>query len=343
MNRHTISGAMALLAFAVCALSPRPAIAAEPTSAEIAAARQLFAEARAAEDAQDWATAASKIKEAISIKETPGLRFHLAYCEEHLGMLVEALVDYERAEDAARSKNDDVEKQVGPRKEALRKRTPTITALLVSDVGDAELTIDGHAVAPALIGKPVPQNPGPHRVVVAAPGRQPYSADMTLAEADSVVVTVSLPATPAVASAGTEGTASRPSSGEPWSARTYVLVGEAAVTVAALGVGIGYMLSASAAEGRSDEYRGQLGPSRPGYPDPCWGSGSVPAACADLQQSVSQAKDHRFVSTLGFVGAGIGATAFAATWLLWKSPPSKQAIGPIFTGEMAGLYATGQF
>jgi hypothetical protein len=337
MNRRTISGATAFLAFAVCVLSHRPANAAEPTSAEIAAARQLFAEARAAEDAEDWATAASKIKEAISIKETPGLRFHLAYCEEHLGMLVEALVDYERAEDAARSKNDDVEKQVGPRKEALRKRTPTITALLVSDVSDAELTIDGHAVAPALIGKPVPQNPGPHHVVVSASGRQPYSADLTLVETDSVVVTVSLPAAPAVASAGTEGSAPRPSSGEPWAARTYVLLGEAAVTVAALGVGIGYMLSASAAEDRSDRYRGQVGPST------CWGSGSLPAVCADLQQSVSQAKDHRFASTLGFLGAGIGATAFAATWLLWKSPPSKQAVGPIFTGEMAGLYATGEF
>lgn len=337
MTRRVIPGPMLFLAFAACVLAHRPAVAAEPTSAEIAAARQLFAEARAAEDAQDWATAASKIREAISIKETPGLRFHLAYCEEHLGMLVEALVDYERAEDAARSKNDDVEKQVGPRKDALRKRTPTITALLVSDVSDAELTIDGHAVSPALIGKPVPQNPGPHHVVVSASGRQPYAADLTLVEADSVVVTVSLPALPGVVSAGTETPAPLPSSAGRWSARTYVLVGEAAVTVAALGVGIGYMLSASAAEDRSDDYRKQVGPSA------CGGSGSLPAVCADLQQSVSQAKDHRFVSKMGLLGAGIGATAFAATWLLWKSPSSTQAVGPIFTGDMAGLYATGQF
>jgi hypothetical protein len=344
-----------LLTVAGCVLSHRPAIAAEPTSAEIAAARQLFADARAAEEAEDWTSAASKIRQAISIKETPGLRFHLAYCEEHLGMLVEALVDYERAEDAARSKNDDVEKKVGPRKEALRKRTPTITVLLAADMNDAALAIDGHAVASTLIGKPIPQNPGKHHVVASAPGRRPYSADLALAEADSIVVTVALPAamspeaqassnaSPASQPAGSESVASRAATAEAWSPRTYVLVGEAVVTIAAIGVGVGYMLSASAAEDRSDRYRGQLPPSLPGYPDPCWGSGSNQVACADLEQAVAEAKDRRFLSKIGFVGAGVGAVAFAATWLFWKSPPSKQAIGPLLTREMAGLYVIDRF
>jgi hypothetical protein len=345
MNRRSILGVALPLAIACALLSPRPAVAAEPTLAEIAAARRLFTEARAAEDVEDWATAASKIKEAISIKETPGLRFHLAYCEEHVGMLVEALVDYERAEEAARSKNDEVEQKVGPRKEALRKRIPTVTVLLPPDVSDTAMTIDGRPVAAALMGKPVPQNPGRHQIVVSAPGRTPYSADLTLAEADSVVVTVSLPA--ALATSEVLQTASPaatgPGPGASWSPRTYVLASEAAVTIAALGVGVGFMLSASAAEDRRDEYRNQLAPSTPGYPDPCWGSGNLPAACADLAQAASQAKDHRFVSKIGFVGAGIGAAAFAATWLLWKPPTSKQAIGPIVTGDMAGVFVTGKF
>jgi hypothetical protein len=342
-----------LLAIAGCVLLPRPAIAAEPTPAEIAAARQLFAQARAAEDAEDWKTAASKIAEAISIKETPGLRFHLAYCEEHLGLLVEALVDYERAEDAARSKNDDVEKRVGPRKEVLRKRTPTVTILLASDVNDAALTIDGHSFASALIGKPIAQNPGRHHVVVSAPGRTPYSADLALAEADSIVVTVALPSAvspgAAVSSnvvpqiAGSDSVASQPAAPRARSVRTYVLLGEAAVTIAAFGVGIGYMLSASAAEQRRDDYRSRLAPSRPGVPDPCWGSGNHPPECADLQQAVSEAKDRRLVSTVGFAATGVGAVALATTWLLWKSPPSSQAMGPILTRDTVGLYVIERF
>jgi hypothetical protein len=348
MARRSIRGAALFLTIAWSMLSTSPAFAAEPTPAEIAAARQLFAEARSAEDAEEWATAASRIRQAISIKETPGLLFHLAYCEEHLGMLVEALVDYERAEEAARSKNDDVEKQVGPRKAALRKRTPTITVMPASDVSDASMTIDGHAVAATLVGQPIVQNPGQHHVVVSAPGRTPYAADLTLAEADSVVVTVSLPVVqPAGGSAslapGTDDSVIRPSSGQRWSARTYVLASEAAVTIAALGVGIGFMLSASAAENRSDEYRSTLRASAPGSPDQCWGPGSHPPECADLEQSVAKSKDHRFVSTLGFVGAGIGAAAFAATWLFWKSPQSRHAMGPIVTGEMAGVYVMGGF
>src|SRR5258708_182583 len=113
-----------MAALAVLAMD-RAAIADGPQPAEIALARRLFADARPAEDAKDWPTAASKLREAISIKETPGLRFHLAYCEEQQGSLVEALVDYERADDLSADMNEEFRAQIPARRTALQKRIPT--------------------------------------------------------------------------------------------------------------------------------------------------------------------------------------------------------------------------
>src|SRR6266542_602657 len=104
-------------------------LGADAVPTEIALARRLFTEARAAEDAKDWPLATAKLREAISIKETAGLRFHLAYCEEQQSMLVEALIDYERSQDLTAGTNDDLRKQVPAKRESLHKRIPTITLL----------------------------------------------------------------------------------------------------------------------------------------------------------------------------------------------------------------------
>src|SRR5216684_3888054 len=134
-------------------------LAADPLPAEIALARRLFAEARAAEAEKDWSTAGSKLRDAISIKETAGLRFHLAYCEEQQGMLVEALNDYERADDLSVDKNEELRSQIPLRRTSLQKRIPTVTLLLARDPAEARLSVDGHSLASTSFGKPIPLNP----------------------------------------------------------------------------------------------------------------------------------------------------------------------------------------
>src|SRR3954470_2756065 len=79
-----------------------PLAAKEVSSAELATARRLFAEATALEASSDWNAAVGKLKSAVAIKETPGLRYHLAHCEEQLGALVAASFDYERAAELIR-------------------------------------------------------------------------------------------------------------------------------------------------------------------------------------------------------------------------------------------------
>ncbi len=67
--------------FALAALFYAVGAHAEPSAADIASARRLFSEATELRRAGQWSDAAAKLREAIAIKETPGLRFHLAHCE----------------------------------------------------------------------------------------------------------------------------------------------------------------------------------------------------------------------------------------------------------------------
>src|SRR5450432_1242199 len=97
----------------VCAVAIGARLAhAEPTPAEISTARQAFESAVALEADQKWLEASTKLREALAIKDTPGLRFHLAHCEEQQGLLVEAALDYDRANELLQhgAKAPDVQK-----------------------------------------------------------------------------------------------------------------------------------------------------------------------------------------------------------------------------------------
>src|SRR5690349_13113002 len=97
-------------------------------------ARRLFHEASELEDARAWAAAAAKLRQALTIKDTPGLRFHLAHCEEQSGELVEAERDYVRASELVQggASAPDVEKLLPEATAALKSRIPTLSLSLPS-------------------------------------------------------------------------------------------------------------------------------------------------------------------------------------------------------------------
>jgi tetratricopeptide (TPR) repeat protein len=103
--------------------APSAAAATEPTPSELSVARRLFDEGRAAEDAGHWREAADKFRKATAIKDTPGMRFHLAKCEEQQGAFVEALVEFDRARELIDSgmKAADVEKLLADARERVRR------------------------------------------------------------------------------------------------------------------------------------------------------------------------------------------------------------------------------
>src|SRR5688572_28856013 len=154
--RHWLASAIVAIALTTAPALPARAQAAEPTPAEIAVARKLFTEASELEQAKNWSGAEGKLREAVAIKETPGLRYHLGFCLEQQGKLVEALVEYDRADEmlARGVKAPDVAELVGPARDGVKKRVGNIVLKLPEGVSDkdAKIQIDGTAVKPALIG-----------------------------------------------------------------------------------------------------------------------------------------------------------------------------------------------
>ena len=330
-------------------------LAADPVPAEIVLARALFAEARSAEEAKDWALAASKLREAIAIKETGGLRFHLAYCEEQQGLLVEALVDYERSDDLTAGTAEEFRAQLPAKRESLRRRIPTVTLLVPPSPAGASLTVDGHPMPAAVLGKPIPLNPGRHTLVVTAPDHAAFTTQVTLNETDAVVANAlltPLPKRPVVSTLKPSPAPVVPSS-QPipdvsttgLHTRTYVLIGEAAVALGAVGVGIGYTLRASSEDERADRVRGELdrvrGDLKPEMA--CNGQQPVePQLCADLQRFASDAKRDHLIARIGFIAAGAAAASFVGTLILWR-PPAKVAIIPSFAPGAADLWVATHF
>ena len=310
-----------------------PAVAAEPTPTELAVARRLFNEATALESEQRWHDAALKLREAIRIKDTPGLRFHLAHCQQNLGLLVEALLDYDRARDliAAGAHAADVETLLPAAQRALSRRVPSLVIVSPSGMKEVTATIDGRTVAPSVLGRPAPVNPGKHRVTVSAPGYERFVAEVTVSEGERRVLSVSLReksrpheerATPHAVKQ-----AARPEpelASTQLSTRTYVLVGEVAATAAFLAVGVTFMVAGSRADDRvvrADDRVVRVAMQSNVSPRCDTATGDVLEACRDLTEAYNDRNRYELLSTAGFVGAGIGAVATLATYLFWDDTP----------------------
>src|SRR5207253_3079963 len=138
-----------LVLILVGAIAPM-ARAAEPTKAEVALARQFFDAATAAENEGRWREALEQLNKAVAIKETAGLRYHLGFVKENLGLLADALVEYQRASSLAQTggASAEVERLIVPKLSEIRRRVPTLTVHVPADVKNAQLRID-HAPVPS--------------------------------------------------------------------------------------------------------------------------------------------------------------------------------------------------
>lgn len=326
-------------------------LSAEPSPDDIVRARRLFSEARTAEDARDWSTAASKLRGAISVKETAGLRFHLAYCEEQQSMLVEALADYERSEELGKQSNEDFVAQLPARRESLHKRIPTVTILTPPSVADVVITVDGRIIPATFLGKPIPLNPGSHKLNTSAPGRVGFSSEVLLKEGDALVTSAPMPAaeepnsiSPAPSGVSAVSSLPSPPVAPPLSvpparasspARTYALVGETVLALGGLAVGIGYSVAATRADDNAQRVRDG------GQAMGCASSNPGPD-CNELQHFVDLAEKDRFIALLGFIGAGASTAALAATLVLWPASSVKAAIIPYWTPTATGLSFVGR-
>lgn len=342
-----------LLGALLVVLGAQPLQAKETTSGELAAARRLFADATALEASSDWSGAAAKLTSALAIKETPGLRYHLAHCEEQLGDFVAAAVDYERAAQLIRdgAAAPDVEPLLPLAQRRIDSRVAKLD-IVVPPGTSAAAEIDGQVQPPTALGTSIRLDPGAHRVIVRAQGRPDYHDELTLATgehrtlkvffADSSAASPS-PAEQPPSSASEEQVSTsalheRAGSG----LRTGVLVGEAALTAAGLAMGIGYAAVRDEAVHDVNVAKDALDAVSRGDTNYCPSGTSIPE-CVDATAAVRRYNQVVRRERIGFSVAGAAAGLFVATLVFW--PASRHAPAVAISPSPGGvlLHASGSF
>jgi hypothetical protein len=167
------------VAMAVTA-APVLAAAQEPPAAEA-----LFRDGRRLAEGGDYAKACARFAESERLEAAPGTLFNLADCEEHLGELASAW-DHFRGVVEQLPPDDERVTYARVHSAALEPRLPRLT-VVVADGSPAGTRVvrDGVELGVASLGVAVPLDPGPHSMVVVAPGRVDRPVGLTLKEGES--------------------------------------------------------------------------------------------------------------------------------------------------------------
>jgi hypothetical protein len=210
------------------------------TEADLTAARQLFAEALADEQAGRHSAALEKFHRVQAVRDTQAVRYRIATCLEALGQLRAALEAYTSTSIAAAvdTESASIARASRDKVEALSRRVARLVVTLSARApADTLVKVDGEALQPNTIGTPIVVDPGVHEITATGAAMAPFRARITLVEGGQGTVEATLappatPAPPAVASpprtaavpepppAGREET--RPPSASPRSAQSAV-------------------------------------------------------------------------------------------------------------------------
>jgi hypothetical protein len=206
------------------------------------AAEALFREGREAFKKGDYETACPKFAESMRLDPAPGALFNLADCEEHAGRLATAWQRWQELVDMLRPTPEDGRFDVAQKR--VKELAPRLPRLRVrwagAPVGGAVVKRDGVELGAASIGSALPVDPGPHRIEVTAPGREPKTFGAQATERTTVDVEISAGAPKAAPPAPPhvpEPTPDKPSSGG--SALPALGWSSVGVGVVALGIGAG--------------------------------------------------------------------------------------------------------
>ncbi|MBS2014371.1 MAG: hypothetical protein JST00_15900 [Deltaproteobacteria bacterium] len=183
MNRP-ISVASAVSALALV-LAPSVA------SADPAAAQSLFYEARALMAKGQWAEACPKLEESNRLDPGIGTQFNLADCNEHVGKTATAWAGFLDVAAQAKAANQGEREKVARRRaQALEAKLPKLVVEVPSPLPGLEIKRDGTLVGGATYGTAIPIDPGAHKIVATAPGKQPWETQVQATEGKTTRVSI---------------------------------------------------------------------------------------------------------------------------------------------------------
>jgi len=215
-----LTGSLVGVALGAALAAGARSAAAQPTPGDVVLAESLFREGRRLFDAGDYAAACPKLAESQRLDPGGGTLLNLARCHEAEGKLATAWAEYQEARAWARREGRDDRLQIAEQSLAsLEPRLPwlVVTVPPASDVEGLEVELDGRTLPRSAFGVPAPVDPGPHRVVVRAPGKEPHELEVRVErESERRTITVepladAAPPPPAARSAATAGGSAAPS------------------------------------------------------------------------------------------------------------------------------------
>lgn len=156
-----------------------------------AAAEALFDQGRAALSQGDFDTACGRFRESDRLDPALGTRFNLADCEEKRGHLATAWSLF-RGVVAQLAEGDDRLPVAQKRLAALEPRVPRLTMVLAPRAPRTTRVKEGDTeYAEGSFGVALPIDPGPHHLLVSAPGYHPRRIDVALEPGETAEVSVS--------------------------------------------------------------------------------------------------------------------------------------------------------
>lgn len=327
-----VVSAVALLVLCVVARGA----SAQPAAGDDAQAKEvhrtaLYAEGVGAATAGRWADAKERFAAVLAIRVSPKVLFSLAQTEEHLGQVASASADYGRALDGAKAAGtSDVVVAAEQARKAIAPRVPHVR-VHVDGARAPAATLDGQPIA---VNTDVAVDPGPHRVVVSAPGMREASAMVTISERQDLEVPIRLQAVgePVVMEPIVSTPVSLPSAPKetvgpragPWRAIGVVVT---AVGVVGLGVGTYFGIDAKSKNDQSNT-------------SGCVGDNCTPAAAQIRRDALWSAS----ASTAAFIVGGVVAATGIVVWLVAPSnDKARVGVTPVALGAGGGLVVRGGF
>jgi hypothetical protein len=297
--RHALASGASVLALLGVAFSARAAPPATKSPArDPAAAEALFEQGRRALEQNDLETACAKFAESQSLDPAVGTLMNWATCEERKGLIATAWQHW-RAALAELPADDDRLAFARQRVAALEPRLPYLTITLApSAPSDTRVERDGVALGRASLGTALPVDPGTRSIAVRAPGFEPRTLQLTIAEGEKKRLEVA-PGDPLPAAAPSDSAASNASS---QSTIGWALIGAGAAGVIT-GVVTGLMLNAK----RDDVEANCL-------PEGCNSTG------------LDAASDGKTLLVVNAVGWGVGIAGLGAgAYLVLSSPQTSHS------------------
>jgi hypothetical protein len=301
----------ALATLTACAATLFTGVAAAQEQA--ATAEALFREARDLATKGNYVAACPKFAASQRLDPGYGTLYNLAECLAHQGRTASAWAAFHEAAAVAKSAGQaDREAKALRGAQAVEGKLERMVIKVKAPVGGLVIKRSGVTIDEAAWGSPLPIDPGKHVVEATAPGKKPFSVEVSSAGPAAPVV-VEIPALEDAPRAG--ASAPQPGAPAPEAPRDTggprrvagIVTGAVGLVGVAIGAAMGASAKSSWNQAQSQDCKGTV----------CNQAGV---------NLVHSAKTAATVSTVGFVGGGL-LTAAGVALIVTALPPKATASG----------------